>query len=160
MEEITDVFALLLGSPSYHWNPMEFPLESRGIPLEFSLESNGIPLNPVEFHWNYPFPMENVPFIPLEFQSTDFFSVGLTLTMYVSCTREVITKFLKRISRKFRAFIQVFGRQLSIFFLFCVCSQLLKWKCGKKKILENVTSLAHIFMVYRQGQKSSYSVTL
>ena len=60
---------------------MEFPLESSGIPLEFPLESSGIPLESSgistessgisikwKFQWNYPFPMEKVPFIPLEFQ--------------------------------------------------------------------------------------------
>ena len=53
--------------------------------------------------------------------------------MYVSCTREVIIKFLKRISRNFRAFIQVFGRQLSIFFYFVSVRSFLNENVERKK---------------------------
>ena len=65
--------------------------------------------------------------------------------MYVSCTREVITKFIKQISGKFRAFIQAFGPQLSIFFYFVSVRSFLNENLERKKILEKVTPLAHIF---------------
>ena len=81
----------------YHWNPMEFPLESSGIPMELPLESSGIPLessgiplessgistessgistDPVEFPPESSgnssgitlFQWKKVPFIPLKFQ--------------------------------------------------------------------------------------------